>query len=148
MNEFVYRRAEINDLEQILKLGNLLVDFEISETKNCFWSRDTLKKCIQDPNSGLVVCALANDELAGFAIVQYNIAFSVATIDQMFILPKYRNYGLGRNLYNMIIEDAKSTGINELCMNVEFNNKSIIEFFEYNGFEKAMNNVSLKLKLD
>ena len=31
--------------------------------------------------------------------------------------------------------------------NVDFNNKSIIDFFEYNKFEKTMNKVNLKLKL-
>lgn len=148
MEEFVYRIANIDDIEQISKLGNLLADFEITDTKHFFWSKDTLKNCISDPSSGLIVCVLAENELAGFAILQYNMAFSTAFIDQMFILPKYRNFGLGRNLYKIVIDNVKQKGIKEITMNVEFSNKSIIDFFERNGFDKTMNNVCLKLKLN
>lgn len=148
MSEIIYKVADITDIEQILKLGNLLSDFELSDDEHCFWSEDTLKSCIDNPSSGLIVCALLDNQLAGFAIVQYNIVFSTATIDQLFILPKYRNLGIGKKLYNLILDNVKSNRIKEISMNVEFGNKSIIDFFEYNGFDKTMNTVNLKLKLD
>ena len=147
MSEFVYRVANVNDIDQIIKLGNLLIDFDISDTKQSFWSKETLKDCIQNPSSGLVLCAVNDCEMGGFAILQYNNVFKTATIDQLFILPKYRNLGLGRKLYNMIIENVKKQEISEINMNVDFNNRSIIDFFEYNKFEKTMNKVNLKLKL-
>lgn len=148
MDEIIYKIADISDIEEILKLGNLLSDFEISDDEHFFWSEDTLRNCINDPSSGLIVCALLENKLAGFSIIQYNLVFSTATIDQLFILPKYRNLGIGKKLYNLILENVKSKGIKELSMNVEFGNKSVIDFFEYNGFDKTMNTVNLKLMLN
>lgn len=147
MNDVIYKIAEISDIDQILKIGNLLSDFELSDNEHSFWSEETLKNCINDPSSGIIACAMLDNKLAGFAIIQYNIVFSTATIDQLFILPKYRNLGIGKKLYQLILDNVKSKKITELSMNVEFGNKSVIDFFEYNGFDKTMNTVNLKLKI-
>lgn len=147
MNDVIYKIAEISDIDQILKIGNLLSDFELSDNEHSFWSEKTLKNCINDPSSGIIACAMINNTLAGFAIVQYNIVFSTATIDQLFILPKYRNLGIGKKLYHLILNNVKSKKITKLSMNVEFGNKSVIDFFEYNGFDKTMNTVNLNLTI-
>ena len=46
MNDVIYKIAEISDIDQILKIGNLLSDFELSDNEHSFWSEETLKNCI------------------------------------------------------------------------------------------------------
>ena len=147
MSDFVYKKATIDDLDQILELGNLLADFTISETPVSFWTYDSLKACIEKPETGTIFCVKADDDIAGFAIVLYNQAFKVANIDQLFTLPKYRSLGIGKELYNMVLTDAKDNQMEKMSLITEFNNTSVINFFESKGFDKTLNNAKLELDL-
>lgn len=147
MENIIYKLADIKDLDEIIELGNLLADFEITERGKDFWDKETLKNCLEQPDSGLIVCSYYDNNLAGFIIINKNIVFKIASIDYIFVLPKYRSLKIGKELYNMTIEELKKSSIKQLSITIEYNNKSIIDFFECRGFDKTLNMVNLDLKI-
>ncbi len=147
MENFIYRKAIEEDLNKILGLGQLIDDFESEEAKK-FWDYDILLNCIKNEDSGLVVCAIHDDSLAGFGVVLYNTIFKRAIISDLFVSPKYRNSGIGNELYELILNDAKEKNIDSIQIITEYNNTSIIGFFEDKGFDKVNNNALLFLNLE
>lgn len=147
MENFIYRKAIKEDLSQILELGTLIDDFETEESKK-FWDYDILQNCINNDSSGLIVCALHDNNLAGFGVVLYNTIFKKAIISDLFVSPKYRNSGIGNELYELIINDVKEKNITSIQIITEYNNSSIIRFFENKGFDKINNNSLLFLNLE
>lgn len=147
MENFIYRKAIKEDLDKILDLGYLIDDFESEEAKK-FWDYDILLNCINNEDSGLIVCAVIDDNIAGFGVVLYNPIFKRATISDLFVSPKYRNSGIGNELYEIIINDAKEKNIDSIQIITEYNNSSIIGFFENKGFDKINNNSLLFLNLE
>ncbi len=147
MENFIYRKATFDDLEELLSLGNLIADFNLSEISKPFWDYDVLKNCIENDDSGLIVCAFLEDNLIGFSIVLYNTIFKKGIIENTFVLPKCRNKGIAKNLFSFILKDAKQKDLETLSINTEFNNMSVINFFEKNGFDKSINNTELVLNI-
>ena len=147
MEDIVFRKATFDDLKDIVELGDLIAEFDMSDTPIEFWDYDTLKKCVSDIDSGLILTAYNEKELAGFSVVTYNKVFKKAIIEDIFVSPKYRNMGIARNMYNMIIDELKENNFDTLSMTTEFNNTSIIKFFEKNGFDKFQNKVELVLNI-
>ena len=147
MENFIYRKAIKRDLNKILDLGYLIDDFESEEAKK-FWDYDILLNCLNNEDSGLIVCAITDDNLAGFGVVLYNKIFKRAIISDLFVSPKYRNSGIGNELYELILKDAKEKNINSIQIITEYNNSSIIGFFENKGFDKINNNSLLFLNLE
>ena len=147
MENFIYRKAIKEDLDKILDLGYLIDDFESEEAKK-FWDYDILLNCINNEDSGLIVCATIDDTIAGFGVVLYNPVFKRAIISDLFVSPKYRNSGIGNELYELILTDAKEKNINSIQIITEYNNSSIIGFFENKGFDKINNNSLLFLNLE
>ena len=147
MENIVFRKATFDDLDDILELGNLIAEFDVSETPITFWDYETLEKCLADEASGLILTAYNENELVGFCIVTYNLIFKKAIIEDMFVSPKFRNLGIANKLFNMIISEVKDNKIDTLSMITEFNNTSVINFFEKNNFDKYQNQVQLILNL-
>lgn len=148
MENIVFRKATFDDLDDILELGNLIAEFDVSETPITFWDYETLEKCLSDENSGLILTAYNGDDLAGFCIVTYNIVFKKAIIEDMYVPAKFRNLGIAKKLFNMVINEVNENGIETVSIMTEFNNTSIINFFEKNGFDKFQNQVQLILNLE
>lgn len=148
MENIIFRKATFDDLEDILEIGNLIAEFDISETPTKFWDYTTLEQCLSDENSGLILTAYNHNELAGFCIVTYNIIFKKAVIENMYVPAKYRNLGIAKRLFNILLNELKDNNISTLSTTTEFNNTSIISFFEKNGFDKFQNQVQLILNLN
>ncbi|MBE5821284.1 MAG: GNAT family N-acetyltransferase [Clostridiales bacterium] len=147
MENIIFRKATFDDLDNILEIGNLIAEFDVSETPVSFWDYETLEKCLSDETSGLILTAYNENELAGFVIVTYNLVFKKAIIEDMYVPAKFRNLGIAKRLYSMVINEAKENGIDTITIMTEFNNTSIINFFEKNGFDKFQNQVQLILNL-
>lgn len=148
MENIIFRKATFDDLDNIIEIGNLIAEFDVSETPITFWDYETLEKCLSDETSGLILTAYNGDELAGFCIVTYNIVFKKAIIEDMYVPAKYRNLGIAKKLFGMVLSEIKENKIDTVSIITEFNNTSIINFFDKNGFDKFQNQVHLILNLD
>ena len=147
MENIVFRKATFDDLDDILEIGNLIAEFDVSENPISFWDYETLEKCLADESSGLILTAYQESELVGFCIITYNIVFRKAIIEDMYVPAKYRNLGIAKKLFSMAINELKENKIDSVSINTEFNNISVINFFEKRGFDKFQNQVQLILNI-
>lgn len=58
-------------------------------------------------------------------------------IESLAVLPAYGNLGIGKSLLNHLIEETKKKFIHEIVLHVQTTNKSVIEWYEHQGFTKV-----------
>ena len=91
-----------------------------------------------------IFVAEENDEVLGYAFCVFiqhldnNILTDVKTlyIDDLCVDENIRGRGIGRALYNYVIEYAKACGCYNVTLNVWADNKSALAFYEKIGLHK------------
>ena len=106
------RSASVKDLEQLKDLLKLFGKVDESGLE------DRITVRIKNPTDCLVV-AEDNDKLAGYAWAQsYGQHMRggeiTARLNDLFVLPEFRNQGIGTQLFNAITNWAKTTNVKYL----------------------------------
>ena len=123
-----------NDLSSVMEIENL-----------CFkapWKReDLLYEIKENPVSNVWVIELSNDSMGlkhvcGF--VNYWNTFDSGTICQIAVHPELQHYGLGSQLMNEVIKDAKTKKVRTLTLEVRAGNEKAINFYLKHGFKKEL----------
>ncbi len=60
-----------------------------------------------------------------------------ATITMVYVSPKMRDQGIGRVLFQHLVEHAVSIGIEQLELGVNAENQGAIRFYKRNGFTEV-----------
>ena len=100
-----------------------------------------------------VVAAYFENEIAGFAILQYinksESAFrpshSFCHIEEFGVDTKYRRHGIGTLLIDFIKEDARERGFPKLELNMWEFNESALAFYESVGFSTYRRDLELSI---
>lgn len=93
-----------------------------------------MENCINKEDVLFYVVELKN-KIIGFTIVNLNKSLGKAEIENIYILPKYRKNGIGKQLLKEILKSLKERSYNNVnCLADE-----AIGFYEYNGFTKGKN---------
>ena len=140
------RRAEIKDIPKILDLlkqVNLVHHYGRPDifkvgTK---YSEIDLKELVLDDNKPIFVCVDDTDDVLGYCFCQFichekdAILTDVKTlyIDDLCVDEGKRGLGIGKNLYNYVVEFARQKGCYNLTLNVWSCNLSAIKFYEKVG---------------
>ena len=140
------RRAEIKDIPKILDLlkqVNLVHHYGRPDifkvgTK---YSEIDLKELVLDDNKPIFVYVDDTDEVLGYCFCQFiyhendAILTDVKTlyIDDLCVDEDKRGLGIGKNLYNYVVEFARQKGCYNLTLNVWSRNLSAIKFYEKVG---------------
>ncbi len=140
------RKATINDLDQIVELGDLMLDFHYdydpyykiySEFEN---SRDFYKEHLEKNGVYYVVAEDKNGVLIGYA------SASITSLDDSdapkichfianYIWEAYREKGIGTQLFDACMEWAQKNDVKHLELNVDARNLYAINMWKQFGFK-------------
>jgi ribosomal protein S18 acetylase RimI-like enzyme len=143
------RNAENKDIPRLGELLLQVLEVHHSARPDLFKSGATkytnaeLFEILKDENRPIFV-AEENGEVVGYAfciLVQYkdsNILTDIKTlyIDDLCVDANVRGKGIGRSLYNFVVEYAKACGCYNVTLNVWADNKSALAFYEKIGLHK------------
>ncbi|SFL44921.1 L-amino acid N-acyltransferase YncA [Gracilibacillus orientalis] len=91
-----------------------------------------------EQNGYYLVCENVNKEIAGWILLGKNIDYMTnqthAFIYELYVLPKYRNVGIAKQLLQAAITDSKLYGFKEIRLNV-FANNFAKEIYNRIGFQ-------------
>lgn len=143
--EIVIRKAEIEDLNIIQNLNNELFKLEYNNfdpSLKVGWpfEKDGEEYFSDLIKNEIVFIALVDNNVVGYLAGSIHVESSYITkslseLDNMFILEKYRKYGIGTKLINEFKNYCINLGIEELKVTASAKNINAINFYKKNGFE-------------
>lgn len=156
MEDIKIQRATIENLNDILNLNQQLFDYEyknFDKTLDCSWppkNRNYFKKSIISKN-GLALVVIDKEKVVGYLMgnidkaEDYRNILKIAELDSMFILPEYREKGIGFDLYKEFVKWAKEKGVKRAKVVVSEQNKIAIGYYKKCGFSEY--NLILETKI-
>lgn len=103
--------------------------------------RDLLEDLFESPHRGKVLLADVGGQVAGYALVVRRYSFEwaseVAVLDEIFIIGKARNRGLGRRMISFCEEYAAAEGLPAMTLEVSTRNVGAREFYRSVGFDRV-----------
>lgn len=152
--EIQIKRADIEYLPYIQNLNNQLFELEYDHFDSALRVGWTFEKEGETYfknmlHNEIVYVALDKDNVVGYLAGTTNIqgsyvTKSLAEIDNMFVLEKYRKYGIGSKLINKFKEYCLQNKIEEIKVTASVKNKNAIDFYKKNGFNEF--EITLKQK--
>src|SRR5947209_3733203 len=114
-NAFAFRRAE--SPEQIAQARELFLEYANSLGFSlCFQSFDQELASLPGdyaPPDGRLLLATSNGDLAG-CVALHKLESDICEMKRLFVRPRYRGKGLGRQLADKIITEARQLGYKKL----------------------------------
>ena len=142
--EIVYREAVAKDAEGVLRH----IQTVGGETDNLSFGKDTFSISIEREarfidrfcknKNDIMLVALDGDKVVGNAVVERNkvLRYNHRAEISITVLKEYWGRGIGSSLMNIMIDFAKSTGIEILYLEVRADNLRAISLYERFGFKK------------
>ena len=97
------------------------------------WSQGHFKTSIENSNN-LCYCRSLNGKTIGYLIAM--LTEDTADILNIGIDPYFKRQGYGTSLINHLIEELRKRNICKILLEVRTGNKSAIQFYKKQGFEK------------
>jgi RimJ/RimL family protein N-acetyltransferase len=96
-----------------------------------------LKEWTSQPNRDVVFVALDGDRMVGFAEIFAATGFRLKGIGTyvIYIHQDYQNQGLGRQVTELVLEEARKRGFHRLTLGVVAEHKAAIRVYERAGFQ-------------
>lgn len=152
MNDFVFRKAEISDIDELVKLRiNQLREEGAKENEDISLAlKDFLKRNILNGNFISWIGIKDNRIIAtsGVAFSEKppyygNISGYIGNISCMYTIKEYRRKGIAKKLLGLVVEEAKKHG----CGSVQItaSNMGVFLYTDY-GFEKNKNFMQYSIK--
>lgn len=149
------RTATPNDLENIVKLGNKMLDLHCAfDPYYCIYREyDDITDFYRDELSKkgrfYVVAENDNGELIGFASASITSIPNtptpvIGTLIASFVLEDYRRQGIGTKFYEKRMDWFKANNVKHVEMSVDAHNKTALNLWKKFGFK----DYQYKLKLD
>ena len=132
------KTATLEDVDTIIKLGNSVNEFQVSDEVVTFWPKDILIDCIKSKNNPILV-AKENKQIIGFIIANYNPSFKKAIIENIFVNPDFRGKKVGNLLLDNLLDELKELGCEYVCSITEIENNVAVKFYLNNNFSKGIN---------
>ena len=142
------KSATIEDLKRVQELNLMLFEKEYAEfdnTLNRKWTfgedgTEYFKERITE-DAGCVFLAYIDDEIVGYLAgglmdnkKSYRVLPNSAELENMFVLDKCRDTGIGSKLYQAFVDWSKSKGVKRLRVGASAQNVAGINFYRKNGF--------------
>ncbi|MFX0058987.1 MAG: GNAT family N-acetyltransferase [Candidatus Hodarchaeota archaeon] len=134
LNKVIIREATKNDVETFIQLHKHIWMSTTMPYKP--FSKDVLKKLIEDPNVIFLIAKINNKE-SGFGIIHYTGEKNqIGVISALGIVPDLQHKGFGTILGLEIWNYFKKKGLKELRCRVSKENKNGYLFIKSLGFEE------------
>lgn len=147
MNEMNIRKADVKDLEGLIKLlyevqkvhSDARPDLFVSGTRK--YTDEELEDILQDETKPIFVAQI-DHEIVGYAfcIVSTPVSHSLQPIknlyiDDLCVDEKSRGHHVGSSLYQFVLDYAKEIDCYNVTLNVWADNKNAVKFYESIGLK-------------
>lgn len=138
MNNFIFRKLNLDDYERFLKLIN---DFR----ETYFTKEDFIKNYYFISQCSDTYVMEYNEELIATGKLLYDRKYihnicTLGHIEDVCVKKEYRNSGLGKNIVSKIVERAKENGCYKVTLNCLDTN---VDFYKKCNFEKSGNQMTI-----
>jgi len=138
---YIIRPMKPEDEREILAIFNYFVDNSFAAYSEQNVGHAYFEKLVNISKGYPFYVAEAPDgKLAGYALLHayYPLdTFRRAARVTYFILPEHTRQGLGMKFLDLLIEDAKTIGVDTLLASISAHNEQSLRFHEKLGFEKC-----------
>ena len=140
------RPATVNDINRILDLLSQVLEIHAKLRPDLFvsgttkYSKEDLEAILKDTNKPIFVATI-DHYVVGYAMCQIRIPTSnmhpvkIFHLDDLCVDEKYRKQGIGKALYQKVVETAKENDCYEITLNVWPGNDAALKFYEKMGMK-------------
>ena len=140
------RPATVNDINRILDLLSQVLEIHAKLRPDLFvsgttkYSKEDLEAILKDTNKPIFVATI-DHYVVGYAMCQIRIPTSnmhqvkIFHLDDLWVDEKYRKQGIGKSLYQKVVETAKENNCYEVTLNVWPGNDAALKFYEKMGMK-------------
>lgn len=146
----IIRKAELRDKERICELLRQVLEVHHKARPDLFkggvtkYTDAELEEILCDESRPIFVAVDDSGVVLGYAFcvfvqhIDNNILTDIKTlyIDDLCVDEKARGKGIGRTLYNYVVEFARANGFYNVTLNVWADNASALGFYESLGLHK------------
>lgn len=145
--------ANAADLKALCKLLEILFSQEEEFLPDPDVQSRGLSRIIDDPQVGRIIVARDGNEVVGMVNLLFTISTAlgarVALLEDMVVLPKCRDAGVGSRLLEYAVDFARQHGCQRITLLTDRSNTSAQRFYQKHGFSlSAMVPMRLMLSND
>ncbi len=144
-NNYIIRKAEQKDIQEIQRLSQLLVEYcsKICKSKymgNLNWSfskdgKDNFEEYIE---KHVIYVAEIENKIVGYMcgkIIQPDCwrTYNSMELVNLFVMEEYRNMGIGTEFVNLFKKKCKENNINTIKIYTLCDNEKAMDFYKKNG---------------
>lgn len=130
--------AKASDVPALCELLDILFSQEADFTPDFDAQSRGLTQIISDPEIGTILVARKNEQVLGMVNLLYTVSTAlggrVALLEDMVVLPGFRNSGLGSSLLEQAIQTAGLNGCKRITLLTDSVNESAQHFYQRHGF--------------
>ncbi len=134
-------KAIHSDIPELVELLKTLFEQEEEFAPNSETQRKALSKIILDPKIGIILVARDNEKIIGMINLLFTestaLGSKVAILEDMVVLSKFRGEGIGSQLIDYAIYEAKKEGCKRITLLTDIGNTKAQSFYQKNGFVKS-----------
>jgi GNAT superfamily N-acetyltransferase len=134
-------KATLSDVPELVDLLATLFEQEVEFEPNAEAQRSSLSKIILDEKIGTVLVAKGNEKILGMINLLFTestaLGSKVAILEDVVILPEFRGQGIGSQLIDYVIEEAKRVGCKRITLLVDIENAKAQSFYQKKSFVKS-----------
>ena len=140
------RKATIEYIDTIHRLGQSVDEFRVNEETVNFWPKELLTRAVQSDDVLLLVAE--DKEIQGFLIVNYNRSLKKGLIENIYVHPDHRGQGIGDQLISHMFELLPDMGCEYVATLVPPDALGALDLYTRNGFNQGEQFVWLDRSLD
>ena len=134
-------KATHSDIPALVELLNSLFEQEAEFEPNSETQSKALSKIILDPKIGIILIAKDDDKILGMVNLLFTestaLGSKVALLEDMVVLSSSRGRGIGSQLIDYAISEAKKAGCKRITLLTDIENTKAQSFYQKKGFVKS-----------
>ena len=134
-------KASHSDIPALIELLMTLFEQEAEFEPNSEAQSSALSKIISDPKIGIVLVAKDNEKILGMVNLLFTestaLGSTVAIIEDVMVLSAFRGKGIGSQLIDYAISEAKNVGCKRITLLTDIGNTQAQSFYQKKGFMKS-----------
>jgi GNAT superfamily N-acetyltransferase len=129
------------DIPELVELLNSLFEQEAEFEPNSETQSKALSKIILDSKIGIILIAKDDDKILGMVNLLFTestaLGSKVALLEDMVVLSSSRGEGIGSQLIDYAISEAKKAGCKRITLLTDIENTKAQSFYQKKGFVKS-----------
>jgi GNAT superfamily N-acetyltransferase len=134
-------KAIHSDIPELIELLGRLFEQELEFEPNSDLQKKALSKIILDPKIGIILVARQDEKILGMINLLFTastaLGAKVAILEDMVVQPTSRGEGIGSQLIDYAIGEAKKEGCKRITLLTDIENTKAQSFYLKNGFVKS-----------